>query len=326
MKKVYIFGEAARRSLQREKKPLVSHSVRSLLVVNNTANDEDGGDGEGGEGERLLEEQHAAARAFISHLITQATNATHTHPSSLRLVLATPDMDYSTTTTTTTTTTTKELVQVVQQALIESIRKVGWETSPDLLNGPSLNKRDKKIQIQTLESIPRVVGVITESVAVCHAHNLFSFTEYGPTWNGTPATTTTSSNQPPKDFTNILIIDWGHSSLKLTHLHRLSTTTQILSAPHTSSHPTLSGGKLLAILVQHVAESFERQPSTRGCGIRAAHVMGNAKARAKLDQICGEVLRTLSSPTGGTKVQVTVDGLYEGMDCNVEVRKARLIC
>ncbi len=88
---------------------------------------------------------------------------------------------------------------------------------------------------------------------------------------------------------------------------------------HSFQDTSLSGTELINLLIKHVSELFER--SHRGA-IPPGEVLLNKKARAKLHMACEGALRTLSAGFSH-KVQITVDGLFEGMDCNVEVMKAR---
>lgn len=301
----YIHGDAARRTLHRLKKPLKPHfilnqinEVIAMLGNNDEGNidsNENGTDADAdatNDGPSRLE----ACEAFFAHLTAQASNATgsSTHPSSLRYVLAVPPES----TDQLNATTRDALIQTVESGNLRSCEEIGWDSAPALLQSANLNKRDKKQVIQTLKETNRVIGVITHPMAIGHAHNLFDSNCKRPEWK------------------NALIVDWGASALTLTHLVKLGST-ETVSILNTKSQKTLNGQNILSMLVSHVAELFER--SSRGMVPRGETLL-NKKAKMKLEVECEDSIRSLGySP----KVHVTIDGLFEGIDCHVEVMLAR---
>lgn len=282
----YIHGDAARRTLHRLKKPLNPHFVSNL--IQDAAKVSDGSDDIPDQEEKLR-----AAESFFCHLSTQATHASGTtaHPSSLRYVLSVP--------ATQSKAETDAFIKSVQNGTVQCIEQVGHDTTPELLKMPNLNKREKKQVIEKIESTNRVLAVITNPIAVGHAHDLFDKdSKSSPNWK------------------NVLVIDWGASSLTLTHLQNLGST-QMTSIQKSQSQSKSCGLNILNILVSHTAEIFER--NKRGM-IPRGETLLNKKAKAKLEVACEDALRSFGySP----KAHVTIDGLIDGIDCQVEIMLAR---
>lgn len=263
----YVYGEAARKVLQRLKKPLTPHFIQNSIL------------GETGD---------PSAIGFFSHLTLETTNATHTHPSSLRIVLSLPPDNLQ---------LQKPLTSTAQAGLQQSMRATGWGSHPDM--PANLNKRDKKSWIDSYEAKPRIAGVIPSPLAACHAHSLFDHQDIASWKNG------------------ILVLDWGASSLAAT---TFSTHGFMLSQTSTKAEPAVSGTQLSLLLMKHVAETFERKHR-----LPKGDVLLNKKSKAKLEVAATNALRTFGfSP----KVQIAIDGLFEGMDCHVEVTLPRfeMIC
>ena len=176
---------------------------------------------------------------------------------------------------------------------------MGLESAPDIANSPNLNKRDKKQLLQEIQGTDRVLAVITEPMAIAHAHGLFD-----------------KNSDVSSNWKNVLVLDWGASSLTLTHLQNLGSTG-IASIRETKSESKSCGLNILNILVGHAAEIFER--NCRGM-IPRGETLQNKKAKAKLEVACEDALRSFGySP----KAQVTIDGLIDGIDCQVEIMLAR---
>lgn len=138
----------------------------------------------------------------------------------------------------------------------------------------------------------RILSMISHPMAIVHAHNLLS-----------------------KPYTNVIVIDWGASALTLSRLDIQSGG--LVSIQKHSSESKFSGQKIIHLLVQHIAELFERQ--SRGA-IPPGETLMNKKARAKLEVAAEDALRSFGfSP----KVTITIDGLIDGLDCHVDVMLAR---
>ncbi len=301
----YIHGDAARRALHRLKQPLKPHFVLNLIKDGAPSGPEEKKEDqiEGQDQCREKEEKEnklRAADAFFSHLSTQATHATGTtaHPSSLRYVLSVP--------TTQTCSETDALVQSVESGTRKCMKQVGYDTAPEILKTANLNKREKKQIIQEIESTNRVLAVITNPIAIGHAHGLFDF----------QSNLQSSESKSEPKWKNVLVVDWGASSMTLTHLRNLGST-ELAAIEKTISESKSCGLNILNTLVSHTAEIFER--NKRGM-IPRGETLLNKKAKAKLEVACEDALRSFGySP----KAHVTVDGLIDGIDCQVEIMLAR---
>lgn len=150
------------------------------------------------------------------------------------------------------------------------------------------DKREKKIILEE----HRILSLISHPIAIAHAHNLLSHS-----------------------YSNALIVDWGASALSISHVKIQSGGLACIQKHSTETQ--LSGKKIIHLLVQHIAELFERQ--VRGA-IPPGETLMNKKAKAKLEIAAEDAIRSFGfSP----KVTVTIDGLIDGLDCHVDVMLAR---
>lgn len=132
-----------------------------------------------------------------------------------------------------------------------------------------------------------VVGLISDAAALCVAH--------GYTQKGISDKT-------------ILVVDGGASGTKLT---RMAVKNGVLELVSHEVLKEVSGPKLVDLLAQFAATQFERQHKfPRG------EVWASRKAKQKLQR---EAERAL----GSDKITITIDGLFEGMDCHMAVSKPR---
>jgi molecular chaperone DnaK (HSP70) len=138
----------------------------------------------------------------------------------------------------------------------------------------------------------RILSVIAHPVAIAHAHGLLD-------------------NELNRKQ-NVLIVDWGASAMSVSHLVIVGGIVRIVNHVWDDS---LSGKHIISLLVKHIAELFERK---NRC-IPPGEVLCNKKARAKLEIAAEEAIRSLGF---SSKVTVTIDGLYEGLDCHVDVMLA----
>jgi hypothetical protein len=133
-----------------------------------------------------------------------------------------------------------------------------------------------------------VVGVVTKTAAVCVAHDKGAVVSQ-----------------------KVLVVDMdGDAPLTLTVLEQAGGFYVELS---TKCVEDVSGPALLTLLATHVATHFERQNK-----VPRGEVMQSKKAKAKLMK---EAERTLMS--AGSAMTFMLDGLFEGMDCHVNVSKPR---
>ena len=140
-----------------------------------------------------------------------------------------------------------------------------------------------------------VVGVISDPAAVCIAHRL---------------TDTSSALR-----SCILVIDAGASGLTISHL-QINGTSRIVSLVNHKRLQEVSGPALVTLLGKHVASQFERKNK-----LPEGEVWESKKARFKLLQACEIALQSLKNST--SSIHITIDGLYEGIDCHVPLSKPR---
>lgn len=139
-------------------------------------------------------------------------------------------------------------------------------------------------------------GVITEAAAVCLAYDL----------EGGDATTNNSNKR-------ILVVDGGASSLKAAVLRGTSNGLWCLETSKKTD--SVNGEALVETLGQSVAQQFEiKHRFPRG------EVWQSKKARAKLQRACENGLTTLRI---NNTLTIHVESLYEGMDCQVTISKAK---
>lgn len=151
-----------------------------------------------------------------------------------------------------------------------------------------------------LEILSKFGTVITEAAAICLA--------YGVDPSTTTTTTTTGSTS------RVLVLDGGASGLKATILSSCGGTG-IWSQEDFSMLDTVHGDALVEPLAQAVALQFEQKHRfPRG------EVWQSKKAKLKLKKACQQSLSTFQRMNN---VAIHVDGLYEGMDCNVNISKPK---
>mmetsp|Transcript_11953 Transcript_11953/g.28366 ORF Transcript_11953/g.28366 Transcript_11953/m.28366 type:complete len:438 (+) Transcript_11953:184-1497(+) len=137
-------------------------------------------------------------------------------------------------------------------------------------------------------------GVITEAAAVCLAYDLE--TKIGSITNK-----------------RILIVDGGASALKVAILR--GSSNNLWCREYTNKIEHVNGEALVETLGQSVAHQFEiKHRFPRG------EVWQSKKARAKLQRACENGLTTLQL---NNTLTIHVESLYEGMDCQVTISKAK---
>lgn len=223
--------------------------------------------------------------AFFQHLSELACDASSSHPSKLRTVVSVP------------VASTKE----EQMSIVQSVER-------GISEAMAARKEDgaKKKKKKDGEDDNVVVGAISDPAAICIAHGL-SETE-------TEAIDfTDAAAEKPSSWKNVLVIDWGASGLTATHVRRTSPSSGLLSIVRNETDASCSGVAIVDALVAHCASMFERKNKVSG-------VLDSVKAHHRLEMACESAVRTLSrAPT----TTVTVDGLYEGIDCSVPISRPR---
>ena len=162
------------------------------------------------------------------------------------------------------------------------------------------SNHNNNIKEEWLEALQEYGAVLSEGVAVCLAY-------------GMDASTTTT----PK--TTVLVLDGGASALKATVLERSSSGSTVHGGLWVEKSyqtlDTIHGAALVEPLAKDVAQQFEQK-----CRFPRGEVWQSKRAKAKLLKACED---SLSSFQRLTNVSIHVDGLYEGMDCNVSISKPK---
>lgn len=163
-----------------------------------------------------------------------------------------------------------------------------------------------------LQTLQEYGAVLTEGVAVCLAYGL----------DGTPITTMKSppstNNGNDDNVMTVLVLDGGASALKATVLERRTTGSGSGGLWMERSYQrleTIHGEALVVPLAKEVAQQFEQR-----CRFPRGEVWQSKRARMKLLKVCEQ---SLTSFQRLTNVSIHVDGLYEGMDCNVSISKPK---
>jgi molecular chaperone DnaK (HSP70) len=147
-----------------------------------------------------------------------------------------------------------------------------------------------------IDALKATGGILTEAAAVCLAYDIEE------------ELLAKSDKRHPR----ILVVDAGASGLKVA---RLKATNGIWCLESTHKLPSVNGPALVEALSRSVAQQFEikhRFPRDE--------VYQSKKARAKLHRACELGLPTIQI---NNTAQIHIDGLYEGMDCNVTMSKAK---
>jgi molecular chaperone DnaK (HSP70) len=137
-------------------------------------------------------------------------------------------------------------------------------------------------------------GVITEAAAACLAYDL-------------------ENKMDSIINKRILVVDGGASALKVAILR--GTSNGLLCLELTKKTDAVNGEALVETLGQSVAQQFEiKHRFPRG------EVWQSKRARAKLQRACENGLTTLQI---NNTLTIHVESLYEGMDCQVTMSKAK---
>jgi hypothetical protein len=161
-----------------------------------------------------------------------------------------------------------------------------------------------ELEIKLKQKHPLVLGTVSDPAAVCLAHGILD--------------NNMSSSASSISKTNILVLDGGASGLTVSHLQSCSSTSPILQLVRYERLQDISGPVITKLLAQHVASLFERQNRLPSNTIYEE----SKKARIKLERACEGVLSTLTT-TRRSNVHVTIESLFEGMDCHVDISPPR---
>lgn len=185
----FVFGEAARRHLTRDKKKIDQFLVRYLCTHPNNE----------------TENHFDASSSFFAHLAELACHAstsTSVQPSQLRIVISMPP------------NASEEMKLGITEALENGVRQ--------LLREKEGKKMEKKMANQI------VVGVVSDAAATCLAYGLLDNNKDTSSLKPIECSKPASEGEVDNAKTNSLVIDWGSSGLTLTHLEQTKThlTTQ----------------------------------------------------------------------------------------------------
>jgi len=111
------------------------------------------------------------------------------------------------------------------------------------------------------------------------------------------------------DDISVWVIDGGASGV---HATRLDCKSGMYHITEEKSLSSVSGPAFVDLFGQAIATQFEQS-----CRLPRGDVWASKKARAKLQRQCPSALKTLYR--NSKSVMLHVDGLYEGMDCSVNM-------
>ena len=281
----FIFGEAARRNLEREKKVidefLVRHLLSHLEIGKNNQDDNN----------------FQACSSFFAHLCEEACNSsTHglVQPSQLRIVLSMPPNAH------------EKLKENAIECLENGVRRL------------ILEKEGKKKQKQAMQENNIVVGVISDAAAACLAYG-----HLDPKKNSNESSSYLSIHDKPKlhdnfcDMSNILVIDWGASGLSLTNVALTQSYRPLLESKKNVMISECAGEHIISALITHCASLLERKHSSM---IARGSVLKNTRSVTKLRAACVSAVKTLARTN---VAQIAVDGVFEGLDLNISLSKPR---
>jgi hypothetical protein len=137
-----------------------------------------------------------------------------------------------------------------------------------------------------------------------------------------PAAICLAYEPDPATVSNVLVIDGGASGLKVSIVKQIQLSSDKSQPPLFSivehrRHETVSAPLLLEQLGMHVADQFGTK-----CRFPKGEVYASKKVKKKLERHCESALTTLFT-TGQSNATIHIDGLYEGMDCQVTISKPR---
>ena len=285
----YVFGEAARQSLSRSRRPLEKGLVRRLSSLDLKAVGE-GEDGAADSSEDLEEARMGkeAAEAFFSHLADLVCDAASCGPSELCVILNAPVVGAD-------ATVLDGVISAAEGGLKRAmIAKGELDKSGKKKKAKKGRRKEDGDDDVKYPDGGVVIGVLSDAAAICAAHGL-------------------TAAAPAPDWTHALVIDWGASGLTLSSVRRLPGGT--LSVTASDRDVSCSGRNIADLLVKHCASQFERKNRVSG-------MLDSRKAKMKLERACEDAVRTLGQG-GASNVTVTCDGLYEGLDLQVLVSRPR---
>jgi molecular chaperone DnaK (HSP70) len=157
---------------------------------------------------------------------------------------------------------------------------------------PSDHTNHDNMTAEWMQELRQRGGIISEAAAICLAYDL---------------------EETAKIHQSFLIIDAGASGIKTAKMRYMQGG--FWSMEWSKTLKEVNGTNLVEPLAQFAAQQFEmKHRFPRG------EVWQSKKARAKLQKACEAGLTTLQI---NNTLTIHVDGLYEGMDCQVTISKPK---
>lgn len=225
---------------------------------------------------------------FFRHLIQQTCDYIYIHPSSLRIVISVPD------------NASKKLANNSQRSLKNGLDLATMDRDKYLCSSGGNTKNKSKSRIKPRHYLNGMVNLIGESPAICVAHGLLSEKKLYST---------------TKDCRNVLVLNWGESSLTITNLSKLGSSN-IFSIHFVKSYESLSGSVIKSLLAAHISEVFESKNR-----LPLGTIMKNTKARIKVEAASCDALRALGKCFN---ITIVIDGLYDGVDLRIQLSRVRI--
>jgi len=283
----YVFGDVAYRELSRKhslEEISKNFSVRKLS--NRNENDKNANS-------KIEEENKKCLSAFFEYLCEVACQAygASCMPSSLRIVISVPSYFSG-----------EEFENII------SCCRKGVEN----LIGKIEGKKKKKKFIQN-GSDRAIIGILSDSAAVCVAHGLTNVRKEN-------VELSTNGNVTIKSWNNALVINWGNSGMLATTYVNIGGMLKKINEIHEKE---LSSPSIRSTLMQHVIENFARKYRIVS---DIPTIRKNTKSMLKLNSAVENAIRTLNR--GTTMVQIHIDSFWDGYDINVSLSRPRfdLLC
>eukprot|EP00592_Proboscia_alata_P006405 CAMPEP_0194354042 /NCGR_PEP_ID=MMETSP0174-20130528/2227_1 /TAXON_ID=216777 /ORGANISM="Proboscia alata, Strain PI-D3" /LENGTH=675 /DNA_ID=CAMNT_0039122797 /DNA_START=97 /DNA_END=2124 /DNA_ORIENTATION=+ len=323
----FVFGDAARKILERRKIPLEDSLVRAMGLQLDSA-----GNGEGVEGD-AKEEACVSFFAYLGQLAAEnvkvdgaavtngeATGAPDLTQELLRVVLSLPVHKYAIPThpgTATSSTQTSSTAVTNNQAEITSLLRcvrTGLERS-GVAASTAAGRKKKRGSVK--HPHPKyVVGVLHDATAVCVAHGLTDVVMARPIHFEKKE----EIEGQRTNWKSCLVIDWGDSGFTATILKKgggdtASSPLEIVDYLH---DPTLSGSTITKLVMKHISDMFERKNR-----LPANSIAENKRASSKLRACVEDAIRSLARSNGARNTNLSLDGLYEGIDLHLPLSRPR---
>lgn len=327
----FVFGDAARKILERRKIPLEDSLVRAMGLQLGSALTNDGEDS--AEGVAAKEEACVSFFAYLGQLAAEnvkvdgaavtngaASGAPDLTQELLRVVLSLPVHKYAIPTHPGSVSPTGDAVTNNQEiaSLLRCVR-TGMERSGTAASTAA--GRKKKRGSAKFPHPKYVVGVLHDATAVCVAHGLTDVVCARPIHFEKKE----EIEGQRSNWKSCLVIDWGDSGFTATILKKGGGDTagdtasaaplEIVDYLH---DPTLSGSTITKLVMKHISDMFERKNR-----LPANSIAENKRATSKLRACVEDAIRSLARSNGARNTNLSLDGLYEGIDLHLPLSRPR---